>query len=132
LPGPFSDVGSVFMYEYQKSPLSSRKKCISRFKSWDKIKWNGPSTRRRDLKNRNDVNMINAEWKRRIDRWRDVMATLFYKAEGVLDFEGFTTFEQLSVETASKRKFKAIPVGTPWGAKWEYGWFKTEIEIPKS
>jgi len=75
--------------------------------------------------------MINAEWKRRIDRWRDTMPKLFYSPIAPVDFKGFVTKEQLSVEQALKGKFSEMPVGTKWGGKWEYGWFKAEVKIPK-
>lgn len=75
--------------------------------------------------------MINAEWRRRIERWRDTMPTLFYTPAGEIAFKGFVTKEQLSLEEAAKRKFNDMPVGTPWGGKWEYCWFKATFAIPK-
>ncbi len=75
--------------------------------------------------------MMNAEWKRRIDRWRDAMPKLFYSPSAEIPFKGFQTKEQLTVEEAAKRSFKDMPVGTAWGSKWEYGWFKATVKIPK-
>ena len=64
---------------------------------------------------------MNVEWKRRIDRWRDVMGTMLYSPLGSIDFKGFTTLKQLSVEEAQRGSFGEMPPGTLWGAKWEYG-----------
>ncbi len=43
---------------------------------------------------------------------------------------GFTTTEQLAVTEAEAGPFVEMPVGTKWGAKWEYGWFKGALELP--
>lgn len=75
--------------------------------------------------------MINPEWKRRIDRWMDLMPKLFYKPVGGIPFKGFVTKERIAPEEAARRKFGEMPVGTPWGGKWEYGWFKATVSIPK-
>ena len=39
-------------------------------------------------------------------------------------------FEQLTVDEASLGAFAPMPVGTKWGAKWEYGWFKGTVTLP--
>ena len=31
---------------------------------------------------------------------------------------------------ALENPFTPMPPGTPWGAKWEYGWFKTSLIAP--
>lgn len=72
------------------------------------------------------------EWTNRINRWLETMPRLFYKQTGTVKLEGFITKEQLTVREASKRRFKPMPEGTEWGAKWEYAWFRTRIVIPKS
>ncbi len=76
--------------------------------------------------------MINQEWRRRLDCWRGVMPRLFYRELGTLDLQGFCTMEQLTAAQAEKGKFQSMPVGTTWGAKWQYAWFRGNVTIPKT
>jgi alpha-mannosidase len=73
---------------------------------------------------------LTIEWNRRIENWRKELPRHFYCPLGVLDMSGFTTRELLSPEAALQCNFQPMPVGTAWGAKWEYGWFKSEITLP--
>ena len=75
---------------------------------------------------------MNPEWRRRVDNWRKKMPNLFYLQLGTIEFEGFVTKEQLASKEALKRKFHKMPPGTDWGAKWEYGWFKARIVLPRA
>jgi len=75
---------------------------------------------------------MNPEWRNRIDRWRWAMPKLFYLQLGTVEFEGFTTKEQLTAKEALSGKFRKMPVGAEWGAKWEYGWFKGSLVLPKT
>ncbi|HCE46022.1 MAG TPA: alpha-mannosidase [Lentisphaeria bacterium] len=75
---------------------------------------------------------MNPEWRRRVDNWRWKMPSLFYLQLGTIDFEGFVTKEQLTAKEALKKQFKKMQPGAEWGAKWEYGWFKGRMSIPKS
>jgi alpha-mannosidase len=49
---------------------------------------------------------------------------------GTVAWSGFVTSEQLTPEEAQRRPFQPMPEGTPWGAKWEYAWFKAEVTLP--
>lgn len=71
------------------------------------------------------------EWKRRIDRWRQELPRHFYRPLGTLDLDGYTTQEQLTPEQALQGAFRPLPPGTPWGAKWEYGWFRGQVVLPE-
>ena len=73
---------------------------------------------------------LTAEWKRRIDRWREELPRHFYRALGAVNLAGFTTTAQLTAEQARTHTFHATPPGTRWGAKWEYGWFEGEVVLP--
>ena len=73
---------------------------------------------------------LTIEWNRRIENWRKELPRHFYRSLGILDMSGFTTRELLSPQAALQCNFQPMPVGTPWGAKWEYGWFKSEITLP--
>ena len=74
---------------------------------------------------------LTKEWMRRIDRWRKELPHHFFFPLGTLELTGFTTREQLSPQEALQREFKPMPPGTPWGAKWEYGWFKGDLTLPE-
>lgn len=75
---------------------------------------------------------LNPEWRRRLDNWRNTMPNLFFRPLGTVDMAGFTTTEQLAADAAQKRTFTPMPPGTPWGAKWEYGWFRGALKLPKT
>ena len=47
-----------------------------------------------------------------------------------MSLEGFVTCEQLSAEEAAGGDFHPMPPGTPWGAKWEYAWFRGSVMLP--
>jgi alpha-mannosidase len=73
---------------------------------------------------------LTAEWNRRIENWRKELPRHFYRPLGVLDMSGFVTREHLTPEVALEGSFQPMPIGRRWGAKWEYGWFKTELTLP--
>ncbi|MBN1876642.1 MAG: alpha-mannosidase [Anaerolineae bacterium] len=75
---------------------------------------------------------ITQEWQRRIDRWREELPQHFYSPLGAVALEGFITLEQLTPEEAQSHKFTPMPAGTPWGAKWEYGWFRGTLTLPEA
>ncbi len=70
------------------------------------------------------------EWITRTRRWREGLKENFYRPLGVLDVEGFTTLRQLTPNQARSGAFKPVRPGAHWGAKWEYGWFKTTVVLP--
>lgn len=70
------------------------------------------------------------EWKHRIERWRDCLRILFLRQPIAIDLQGFITNEQLTVNEAIIRDMQPMPIGTHWGAKWEYAWFKCTVIIP--
>lgn len=75
---------------------------------------------------------LTEEWKHRIERWEKILWKLTYRPLGKIELSGFATRDQLSAEQALVRDFKPMPVGTPWGAKWEYGWFKGRVTLPET
>ncbi len=74
---------------------------------------------------------LTIEWRARIERWRDELPRHFYRPLGSLSLSGFTTVDQLTPEEALQHDFRPTPPGTPWGAKWEYGWFKGTVVLPE-
>ena len=75
---------------------------------------------------------LTLEWRRRVDRWLHALPGHFYQPLAPVDWNGFTTHDQLTLDQASQRALQAFPTGTPWGAKWEYGWFHTSFKLPAS
>jgi len=73
---------------------------------------------------------LNPEWQRRLNHWRRELPHHFYHPLGTVALSGFVTREQLTAQEALARSFQPMPPGTPWGAKWEYGWFKGELTLP--
>jgi len=71
------------------------------------------------------------EWRHRIERWEKILWKMTYRPLGKVELSGFVTREQLTAEQALKGDFRPAPVGMPWGAKWEYGWFKGQITLPE-
>lgn len=73
---------------------------------------------------------LTPEWRRRIERWRKVLRELWFHPLGEVVLEGFTTLDYLTAEAAGAEPFRPMPPGTPWGAKWEYAWFRGELVLP--
>lgn len=71
-----------------------------------------------------------AERNGRINIWMEELKNHLFDRLSTVTFTGFTTKEHLTYEEALKREFYPMPQGTPWGSKWEYGWFLTEIVMP--
>ena len=75
---------------------------------------------------------LTKEWRHRIMAWRHELSQHLYQPIGEIIFEAAFTQEQYTLEGAlASLEFKPISPGTPWGAKWEYGWFKGELTIPE-
>lgn len=76
--------------------------------------------------------MLTLEWKHRLDNWRQELFNHIYRPLGAIPLCGFVTKEQLTLAEAAQRSYEPFPVGTPWGAKWEYGWFKGQVTLPEA
>ncbi len=75
--------------------------------------------------------VLNPEWRRRINNWMTVMPSMYFKPLGTVPFKGFVTKQQLTADQALKGKFTLMAPGTDWGGKWDYGWFKGSVRLPK-
>lgn len=73
---------------------------------------------------------LQAEWKDRIKIWKDELKKQFYKPILDLSWNGFLTMDYLSYDEAKKHEKTPFSAGTPWGKKWEYGWFFADVTIP--
>lgn len=71
------------------------------------------------------------ERQKRINIWLEELKHHMFITLCDVSFSGFFTMERLSLEEALTREFSPMPQGTSWGAKWEYGWFKTEVVLPE-
>ncbi|MCU0520989.1 MAG: glycosyl hydrolase-related protein [Anaerolineae bacterium] len=74
--------------------------------------------------------VLNLEWRHRFLPWRDELPRHFYRPLGSVALEGFVTKEQLTPGEALRLSFAPMPIGTAWGGKWEYGWFRGVFELP--
>ncbi len=75
---------------------------------------------------------LNLEWQHRILGWRQELSKHIYQPLGELKLEAAFTFKQLTLDEAlTQLDFAPIAPETPWGAKWEYGWFRGEVRIPE-
>ncbi len=75
---------------------------------------------------------LNEEWKHRIERWQTAIWASCYQPLGAIDLSGYATLEYLTADQALQRPFASMPVGTHWGAKWEYGWFQGTFVLPEN
>lgn len=75
---------------------------------------------------------LGRQWDSRLRIWDNAFSGQFYHPVEQLKIEGFTTMSQLSLSQAKEQTFREYPVGEKWGKKWEYGWFRTTVTLPKS
>jgi alpha-mannosidase len=73
---------------------------------------------------------LTLEWRRRVERWLNALPRHFYQPLQAVEWSGFTTPDQLTPDQARQHTLQSFSPGTPWGAKWEYGWFHTTFELP--
>ena len=74
---------------------------------------------------------IAVEYIRKLDFFINNVPKRMYKPVAEFGFEGFFTYDRLSLDEAKKHEKKPLPAGMRWGKKWEYGWFFTTITIPE-
>lgn len=76
---------------------------------------------------------LTLEWRHRIMAWREELARHLYRPIASVPLEAVFTQEQYRLEEALEElSFKPIAPGSPWGSKWEYGWFRGEFSLPKT
>jgi len=74
--------------------------------------------------------VLNPEWRRRVDHWRNYLPKIFYSAVGDVALEYFVTGESMRPAEAQTRSFQAIAPGTTWGEEWQLGWFRGKVVVP--
>ena len=74
---------------------------------------------------------IGRQWNDRLKIWAEQFPKHYYREYAPVSVSFFTTMEHLSFNEAVKGQYLPVPVGTKWGKKWEYGWFRGRIVIPE-
>jgi alpha-mannosidase len=74
---------------------------------------------------------LTKEWLNRITHWDHALWEICYEPLEKFELSGFVTRKQITAEQALRRNFHPMPVGTAWGAKWQYGWFKCDLTLPE-
>lgn len=74
---------------------------------------------------------LHTEWEGRLNYWLKCLKEDFYTPLQNIEFEGFSTFEQLTYKDAQKKEFSPIKPGTAWGQEWEYLWLRGNITLPE-
>ena len=74
---------------------------------------------------------IGRQWKDRLEIWNRAFEKHYLSHSIPVSLSYFTTMEHLPASQANARAFEPAPVGTSWGKKWEYGWFKTSFSVPE-
>jgi alpha-mannosidase len=75
---------------------------------------------------------LTKEWLNRITHWDHALWQICYESLEKFELSGFVTRKHLTAEQALKRIFHPMPVGTHWGAKWQYGWFQANLTLPEA
>jgi len=76
------------------------------------------------------MNRLPRQDRQRLDAWRQEMKNHLYTPVGEVAFEGFTTFDRLTPESAASTPMRPFLVGEKWGKCWEYAWFRAECTLP--
>ena len=80
---------------------------------------------------------LSQEWRPRVDNWRGILRRLCYTRIGNVPLSGYVTSRQLSPAEALRpkqaigEKFRPMPPGSSWGAKWQYCWFRGSLKLPR-
>ena len=74
---------------------------------------------------------LGKEYERKVDVFLKYLPKRTYIKTDTVEFEGFFTYDRLSLDEALAHKKEFLPQGFEWGKKWEYGWFFTTVTIPE-
>ena len=76
---------------------------------------------------------LTLEWKHRVMAWRHELSQNLYQAVSPIALQAAFTRSQYRLEEALRLlTFEEISAETAWGAKWEYGWFKSVVTLPEA
>ncbi|MDD5899077.1 MAG: glycoside hydrolase family 38 C-terminal domain-containing protein [Clostridia bacterium] len=74
---------------------------------------------------------IGRQWEDRLKIWAEQFEKHYVIKHAAVPVCFFTTMEQLPLEQVRRMPFQPAPVGTRWGQKWEYGWFRASVTVPQ-
>lgn len=74
---------------------------------------------------------LNQEYIRKTEYYIKNITKRMYKPMGELTFDGFFTYDRLTLNQAENHSKEKISKGQEWGRRWEYGWFFSKITIPE-
>ena len=75
---------------------------------------------------------IGRQWADRLKIWAGQFEKHYFQKHAALPMEYFTTMDRLPLKEAVRGSFAPGDVGTKWGRKWEYGWFRTSLTVPEA
>lgn len=75
--------------------------------------------------------IMHSEWRGRLGHWLRTLKDDFYWPLGEIQWQMYRTMDQLSLKEAETKPFVPVQEGFCWGQKYEYGWMKTSITLPK-
>jgi alpha-mannosidase len=75
---------------------------------------------------------LSPEWRPRVEHWQRVLKDLWYQSLAPVSLEAAFTYDQLSPAEARSLDYAPIASGTPWGARWQYAWFRARIPVPEA
>ncbi|MBW6466554.1 MAG: hypothetical protein K0B06_08635 [Brevefilum sp.] len=74
---------------------------------------------------------LSLEWRHRIMAWRQELTQHFIQPLGMIALEAaFTKDQYQAADALTSLAFNPILPGDTWGAKWEYGWFRSALTLP--
>ena len=74
---------------------------------------------------------IGRQWEDRLKIWAEQFDKHTIHRVCALPLSFFETMEHLTLDAAVRGAFVPAPEGMKWGAKWAYGWFRTQFTVPK-
>ena len=74
---------------------------------------------------------LGRQFTQRLRAWQEELDKQLSTPFAEVSFAGFSTREVLTPEQAENGSFSDCPVGTSWGACWEYGWFRADVTLPE-
>ena len=74
---------------------------------------------------------LDRQFQQRLDAWRQALRDQIITPLSPLGFEGAYTMERLAPREAEELGFAPAPVGTAWGLRREYGWFRARVCLPE-
>ena len=77
------------------------------------------------------IDLADRKFEQRLEAWHRELKNQIIVPVSEICFEGARTFERLSVRQAEALCYTPMPVGTAWGERREYGWFRAKVSVDK-